>query len=91
MKKENIISSRRIAYRVEEDVCIVKDLAEENEVIEIEVKRQACRDDGVIAVNLEIDHMWCPVETGMGPDTRNLGLLITGIECIRVKNIEERI
>lgn len=85
IKKENIISSRRIAYRVEEDIYAVKELAEENEVIEIEVKRQVCRNDGVIAVNLEIDHMWCPAETGIGLDTRKLGLLITEIECIRVK------
>lgn len=52
-----------------------------DELVEVEIDKNICKNDGVIEVELEIDSLWCPAEVGMGEDHRILGVLIAEVIC----------
>lgn len=79
LEKENVFNELRV--KLENGDWIQKELMQIEETIDITVNRNDCQNDGVIAIQLEINETWCPAELGVGGDTRKLGVLITGVEC----------
>lgn len=80
IKTNNPSVPHRVICRIEQCDFIIRDMVEENEIIEVKVERNNCSNDEVISVNIEIDSTWSPAEIGTGPDTRKLGVLVTQIE-----------
>ncbi len=79
---DNKETPHKFACKIENGEWVSKDLVNEIEEMEFEVARKQCNNDGVLALSIEIDSTWCPFEMGMGADIRNLGVLISKIECI---------
>lgn len=75
---------KKIKIKIEDGSYIEKELTNNEEDLELEVKREKCTNDGILEVKIQIDDVWCPKMLGVGEDTRMLGLLISKkVGCLK--------
>lgn len=80
IKAEHQNVPKKLSYRIEDGEMICKNLTQEQELIEIEIDRTLCKEDGVIEIGIKVDNTWCPIELGLSKDSRKLGVLVKDVK-----------